>query len=63
VGLLPGIVAFSIFGEVMRNVFTDPGIMSTIWFVLFIGVYFTAVRGLLSIVRRIAAWASGDSKE
>ncbi|MFW5827438.1 MAG: VTT domain-containing protein [Alkalispirochaeta sp.] len=63
VGLLPGIVAFSIFGEVIRNVFTDPGIMSTIWFVLFIVVYFAAVRGLLSIVRRIAAWVSGDSKE
>lgn len=63
VGLLPGIVAFSVFGEVIRNVFTDPSLGSTIWFIVFVVVYFAAVRGLLSVVRRIARWATEDSEE
>ncbi len=62
VGLLPGIVAFSIFGEVIRNVFTDPGLMSTIWFVVFVVVYFASVRGLLVVVKRTANWVTGDSR-
>ncbi|HKK48117.1 MAG TPA: VTT domain-containing protein, partial [Alkalispirochaeta sp.] len=60
VGLLPGIIAFSVFGEVVRNVFTNPGLMSTIWFVVFVVTYFFAVRGLLHVVKRIASWASQD---
>lgn len=63
VGLLPGIVAFSIFGEVIRNVFTDPGLISTIWFVVFVVVYFASVRGLLVVVKRIAGWVAGDSQQ
>ncbi|MFW5693835.1 MAG: VTT domain-containing protein [Alkalispirochaeta sp.] len=63
VGLLPGIVAFSVFGEVVRNVFTDPSIMSTIWFVVFVVAYSGAVRALLLMVQRIASWTSGERRE
>ncbi|MFP4210091.1 MAG: phospholipase D-like domain-containing protein [Alkalispirochaeta sp.] len=63
IGLFPGIIAFSVFGEVIRNVFSDPGLMNTIWFVLFLVAYFAAVRGLIFIVRRVAGWGDTDSDE
>jgi phosphatidylserine/phosphatidylglycerophosphate/cardiolipin synthase-like enzyme/membrane protein DedA with SNARE-associated domain len=63
IGLLPGIVAFSIFGEVIRNVFTDPSWTSVTLFGAFILAYFGLVRGLLALFRRIAAWATGEPEE
>jgi phospholipase D1/2 len=63
IGLLPGIVAFSLFGEVIRNVFTDPGLTSTALFGAFVLAYFGLVRGLLALVRRIASRVSGGPEE
>jgi phospholipase D1/2 len=53
-GLMPGIVAFSFFGEIIRNVFTDPGWFNTTLFLLFVGLYMLFVRVILAAVRRVA---------
>lgn len=60
IGLLPGIVAFSIFGEIIRNVITDPGLVNTLWFILFFLLYFLLVRGILATVRRVAGWIADE---
>jgi len=56
IGLLPGIVALSLFGEAIRNVFTNPSILSVTWFVVLVAAYFLVVNGALYIVKKIAGW-------
>lgn len=56
VGLMPGIVAFSFFGEIIRNVFTDPGWFNTMLFLLFVGLYMLLARVILAAVKRVAGW-------
>ena len=63
IGLLPGIVAFSLFGEIIQNVFTDPGWTNIALLAGFLVVYFTAARLLLGLIRKIAGWATGDGDE
>lgn len=56
IGLLPGIVALSLFGEAIRNVFTDPSIVSVSWFVVLVAAYFLIVNGALHLIKRLAGW-------
>ncbi|TVQ25472.1 MAG: hypothetical protein EA383_08235 [Spirochaetaceae bacterium] len=63
IGLIPGIVAFSIFGEIIQNVFTDPSWINIGMLAAFLTVYFAVARLILGLIRTIAGWASkqGDS--
>lgn len=63
VGLLPGIVAFSIFGEIVQNVFSDPSWINIGLLAAFLVAYFVAARLLLTLIQKVAGWASssGDS--
>ncbi len=63
IGLIPGIVAFSIFGEIIQNVFTDPSWINIGTLAAFLLVYFAVARLILGLIRTIAGWASkqGDS--
>lgn len=56
IGLLPGVVALSLFGEAVRNVFTDPNLVSVTWFVVLVAAYFLVVNGVLYLVKKIAGW-------
>ncbi|MFP4510790.1 MAG: VTT domain-containing protein [Spirochaetaceae bacterium] len=63
IGLLPGIVAFSVFGDIVRKVFSDPSWVNIGLLAAFIVAYFVAARLLLTLIRKVAGWASasGDS--
>ncbi len=63
IGLVPGVVAFSIFGEIIQNVFTDPSWFNIGMLAAFLTVYFAVARLILGLIRKIAGWASkqGDS--
>jgi len=56
IGLLPGIVALSLFGKAIRSVFTDPSIASVTWFVVLVVAYFLVANGALYLIKRIAGW-------
>ncbi len=54
IGLMPGIVALSFFGDIIRDVFTDPTPLRVLLFLLFIALYSGAVRLIIGGIRRIA---------
>ncbi|WP_319478561.1 VTT domain-containing protein [Marispirochaeta aestuarii] len=54
IGLMPGIIAFTVFGETIRKVFTDPGWMNILMFVLLLAAYFAIMTGIVSLVRKIS---------
>ena len=54
IGLMPGIIAFTVFGETIRRVFTDPGWKNILMFVLLLTVYFAIMTGIVSLVRKIS---------
>ncbi|MFN2311878.1 MAG: VTT domain-containing protein [Spirochaetia bacterium] len=60
IGLLPGIFALSLFGEAIRNVFTDPDLVSVGVFILMVAAYFLIVNGALAAIKKIAGWAEAD---
>lgn len=59
-GLLPGIIGMSLFGNIIHGIFTDPNPRKILLLVLFIAGYFLLVQGLIWLVKRIAGWV-GDS--
>ena len=62
IGLLPGIIAFSFFGDIIRSLFTDPSLASTAWFVLFVVGYSAVAKLILTLVRRISGWVRDTSE-
>ena len=58
IGLIPGIIAFSIFGEIIQNVFTDPGWVNFGLLVGFLILYFAFARLILKLIQKIAGWVS-----
>jgi uncharacterized membrane protein YdjX (TVP38/TMEM64 family) len=62
IGLLPGIVAFSIFGDIVRNVFSDPSWINIGFLAAFLVAYFVAARLLLALIQKVAGWASSHGE-
>ncbi len=63
IGLMPGIIAFTIFGETIRNVFTDPGWKNILFFVLLLAAYFGLMTGIVSLIKKITGLKKNGSKE
>jgi phospholipase D1/2 len=63
IGLLPVIIAFSIFGDIIRRVFTDPGPANIAWFILLLAVYILLIRGIILLVKRVSGRNDRESGE
>ena len=63
IGLLPGIIAFSLFGDTIRRVFTDPGPTNIAWFVLLLVSYILLMRGIVALVKRFSGWKGREEDE
>ncbi|MDA3948288.1 MAG: VTT domain-containing protein [Spirochaeta sp.] len=62
IGLFPGIIAFSFFGDIIRSLFTDPSLANAAWFVLFVAAYSAFAKLILTLVRRISGWTRDTSE-
>ena len=63
IGLLPGIIAFSVFGDTIRRVFTDPGPANIAWFLFLLAGYLLLMRGIVALVKRFAGWNKRDQDD
>lgn len=62
-GLMPGIIAFSVFGNTIRRVFTDPTPANILWFVLVVAGYILLMKGLVTLVGRFTGGKVGGKQQ
>ncbi|MDA3900205.1 MAG: VTT domain-containing protein [Spirochaetes bacterium] len=62
-GLMPGIITFTIFGETIRNIFTDPGWKNILLFILLLAAYFGIMTAVVSLLKKISGIKKNGAKK